>query len=81
MCEAGRKYSVVIRPKASQRTILSMTGLCDRLGKETFMKLCRFSLEELDRLILPRDIADLVVTGRTGPVKAVRTGKDSDNAG
>ena len=41
------------------------------------MGLCRVPLEELDKLILPRDIADLVVTGRTGvrTVKALRTGK------
>ena len=75
------RYSVVIGPRASQRTIADMAGLCDRLGKDTFMGLCRIPLEELDRLILPRDIADLVVTGPTGPriVRAMQTGSEPES--
>lgn len=71
--EEGHNYSVQISPCGNQRSIISMSGLFDRLGQKTFLNMCQFSLEKLDTVLLPRDQAGLVEAGRFGPriVKAL----------
>lgn len=79
--EDGGRYGIQIGPNAMQRTIVNIEGLYKHLGKQQFFRLAKIPLEELDRVILPRDLEGLLSTGRTGPRTVLAVERFTDAAG
>ena len=77
--EDGQLFSVHIGPCALQRSIRSMVALKDRLGLTKFLKLCSFSLERLDTVLLPEDQSTFVVQQRTGPRTVIAIAKFTES--
>ncbi len=65
--EQGHKFICTIGEMTNQTSIDSMPDVFDKLGQETFLESCSFTLKALREALKPAEVNLLVTTERNGP--------------